>query len=82
VLPPLLAAGAAGAEEATTWPVGDRIFDAVVLRPLGALGTVSGFALFVCSAPVSGAALELDKAWDAFVQAPAEWTFMRTLGDF
>lgn len=80
----LLFAGPVSAEEAsrTEWPLGDRVFDALVLRPLGALGTVSGFALFVCSAPVSGAALRIDEAWETFVQRPAEYTFTRSLGDF
>ncbi len=63
-------------------PVGDQVFDAVVLRPLGFLGTTVGFALFVCSLPLSGPTLQVDVAWDRFVQQPGDFTFHRPLGDF
>jgi hypothetical protein len=64
------------------YPTGDRVFDAMVLRPLGALGTVVGFAFFVCSVPLAGPTRQLDLAWDTFVLAPADYTFERDLGDF
>jgi hypothetical protein len=61
---------------------GDRVFDAMVLRPLGAIGTVVGFGFFVCSIPLAGVTQQLDLAWDAFVVKPSSYTFERTLGDF
>lgn len=61
--------------------VGDRTFDALVLRPLGALGTAVGFGFFVCSLPLAGPTLQLDVAWDTFVGAPFEYTFERGLGE-
>jgi hypothetical protein len=77
----LLAAGpAARAQE--TRPLGDRVFDAIVLRPMGFLGTTVGFAAFVASLPLAGPSLQIDKAWEQFVVEPADFTFQRELGDF
>ena len=60
---------------------GERVFDAMLLRPLGAIGTAVGLALFVCSLPLTAPTLQSDTAWDVFVLRPAGYTFQRALGD-
>ena len=67
---------------ADDYPVGDQAFDVAVLRPLGFLGTVVGFGFFVASLPLSGPTLQVEEAWERFVQAPGAFTFDRALGDF
>lgn len=61
-----------------------RGFDAVLIRPLGALKTGAGFALFVPAAALS--VMEgrdaTKEGWDILVAEPARQTFERPLGDF
>ena len=61
---------------------GAKTFDAIVLRPLGALATGAGFAFFLCSTPLAGVSGKVGIAWDVFVMNPADYTFRRPLGDF
>lgn len=75
-----LAGPAGAAEDAPS--TGDRVFDALLIRPTGALGTVVGFVFFVCSLPLAGPTLQTEAAWDTFVAKPAGYTFGRELGDF
>lgn len=89
VLPILLAltlvaapATAGSGEPEARAAVGDRVFDAAVLRPLGAVGTAVGFAMFVCSLPLAGPTLQVGEAWESFVLKPVDYTFERELGDF
>ena len=67
---------------ASDYPAGDQAFDAIVLRPMGFLGTTVGFLFFVASLPISGPSLMADEAWERFVQQPGDFTFHRELGDF
>jgi len=62
-------------------PVGDQIFDAAVLRPLGALSTFFGGLIFVASSPLAAIDWSFDDSWDYFVQPSYEYTFTRSLGD-
>ena len=76
-------AAQAQAEESFDWVrVPEAIFDILVLRPLGLAATVAGLPMFVASAPLLGPSGEYLTSWDVFVQAPAEYTFTRPLGDF
>lgn len=62
----------------------DRIFDAVVMRPLGALSVIGGSVLFIPAAIVAVPSGKdgIDEAWEIFVDAQVESTFRRPLGDF
>ena len=64
--------------------VGAKIFDCLVLRPLGFAATLVGGGFFVPAALLAspGGADSIDVAWSQFVAAPAQNTFSRPLGDF
>jgi hypothetical protein len=62
--------------------VGGKVFDLVVLRPLGVGGTLVGGLAFLIAAPLSWYAVGFDEVWDLFVMGPVEFTFQRPLGDF
>ncbi|MCH7866864.1 MAG: hypothetical protein IH881_04160 [Myxococcales bacterium] len=61
--------------------VGLSVFDAVVLRPVGVVATLGGFALFVVSVPFVAPAGRIATAWDIFVYASYDDTFVRPLGE-
>ncbi len=63
--------------------VGDKIVDAVVLRPLGALSLVGGAIFFVVTSPLVLVSRVIDypTSWDVMVMAPWEYTVERPLGD-
>jgi hypothetical protein len=65
------------AQEATA---GTMLFDLVVLRPLGFVGTVLGTAAFVVSLPFSLPTKSTDEAAQKLVVDPATYTFARPLG--
>ncbi|MBW2385692.1 MAG: hypothetical protein JRG92_18830 [Deltaproteobacteria bacterium] len=81
-----LCCGLAGPAQAEIhWgEIGAGTFDVLVLRPLGALGTVVGFAMFIPAAILSapGGKDNINSAWDLFVVEPADSAFRRSLGDF
>lgn len=54
--------------------------DAVIARPVGAVATVAGFAVFLVSSPFSALGGNTDEAWDSLVASPANYTFKRPLG--
>lgn len=56
--------------------------DVLVVRPLGAAATVGGFGLFAVASPFAAMAGAADEVFDTLVKAPAEYTFVRDLGDF
>ena len=56
--------------------------DALVVRPLGAVATVAGLAVFVVSSPFSALGGNIREAWESLVTSPAEFTFQRPLGQF
>jgi hypothetical protein len=62
--------------------VGAKIFDVVVLRPLGALAVPVGVTAFVVAAPISSWTLGLNTMWTTFVLDPVDFAFRRPLGDF
>lgn len=64
--------------------VGEKIFDAMVLRPLGFASTVVGLAFLVPAVLVSlpNGPEGREEAWGIFVEAPITRTFRRPLGVF
>lgn len=54
--------------------------DAVIARPVGAVATVAGFAVFLVSSPFSALGGNTGEAWDSLVASPATYTFKRPLG--
>lgn len=59
---------------------GLMVADAAVARPVGAVATVAGFAVFLVSAPFSALGGNTGEAWDSLVASPATYTFKRPLG--
>jgi hypothetical protein len=69
--------------------VGAAALDVAVLRPLGAIASVTGFAFFLASTPlvapsgrIGTIGDRIGTTWDVFVLGPVEYTFQRPLGDF
>jgi hypothetical protein len=60
----------------------DMLVDAVVLRPLGLVGTVLGAAVTVVTLPFTLPAGNASEAAHYLIVEPAEYTFNRPLGDF
>jgi hypothetical protein len=56
--------------------------DFILLRPVGIIGIVTGYTLFVLSSPFSALGGNIQTAWEQMVVAPAKFTFARPLGDF
>ena len=61
---------------------GAYTFDVVLLRPLGFLATVGGFACFTAALPFTAVQWDFGPSWDIFVMGPADYTFLRPIGDF
>jgi len=61
---------------------GAMVADFVFLRPVGIVGLITGFTVFVLSSPFSGFGGNIGMAWGQMVAAPAKYTFARPLGDF
>lgn len=57
------------------------IVDLVVLRPLGLVATVLGAAVYIVSLPFSLAGGNAQQAAQKLVSEPAQFTFVRPLGD-
>ncbi len=69
-------------EQATDWQlVGLSALDAVVLRPVGTLSTLGGFAIFLASAPFVAPTGRIETSWDLFVYGAYDYTFVRPLGE-
>lgn len=62
--------------------IGAKAFDAVILRPIGAAATVGGFGCFLILGPMAAPSQGIGTVWDTLVLGPAEYTFVRPLGDF
>ena len=56
--------------------------DIALARPVGAVATVAGFAVFVVSSPFSALGGNTHEAWNSLVASPASYTFKRPLGAF
>jgi hypothetical protein len=70
------------AETESVWSeVGIKVLDAAVVRPLGAVATVTGLAFFAISAPLVAPSGNIPVAWEVFFLGPYEYTFVRPLGD-
>ena len=63
---------------------GAKVFDALVLRPLGFLAVAVGAVAFLPAALLSSPMGRdgIDDAWEHFVEFPSSQTFDRPLGDF
>ena len=73
------------AQDATTGPYKDpgvMAADVALARPVGAVATVAGFALFLVSSPFSALGGNSQEAWESLVVSPATYTFKRPLGHF
>ena len=55
--------------------------DLVVLRPLGAIATVGGMAVFVASLPFVAPTGHIETTWDIFVFNQYDDTFVRPIGE-
>jgi hypothetical protein len=62
--------------------IGSKLFDVVVLRPLGAGSTVIGCAAFLIAAPLAAPSMGIGPVLERFVTTPFDFTFRRALGDF
>ncbi len=64
--------------------IGAKIFDCLVLRPVGFAGTVAGGIFFVPAAALAspGGMANIEVAWDVFMASQVEYTFNRPLGSF
>ena len=56
--------------------------DVALARPVGAVATVAGFAIYLISSPFSALGGNSKEAWESLVQSPANYTFKRPLGHF
>ncbi|WP_445000305.1 hypothetical protein [Halomonas mongoliensis] len=59
---------------------GAMVADALVARPLLAVATVAGTAVFLVSLPFTALGGGVDTAAETLIKAPAEATFRRCLG--
>ena len=58
------------------------VFDMVILRPAGLIGTAAGTFIYIISLPFSYAGGNQKEALNSLVKKPADYTFKRPLGDF
>jgi len=56
------------------------VFDAALLRPLGAISTLAGAGFFVVSLPLVLPAGQFETAKEVLIDTPVEDTFARPLG--
>ena len=61
---------------------GRMTFDALVVRPIGILGTAFGAAIYIVSLPFSAMGGNSKAAYKKLVVDPIEFTFKRPLGEF
>jgi hypothetical protein len=64
-------------------PTFDRVFDAIILRPVGLVTTIVGGAFFIPAALLASpsGAEGIQAAWQHFVAPSVERTFMTPLGE-
>ena len=77
VLPQVVSAAVAIDETPNEWAM---VGDLLVARPIGAVMTVGGAAVWVVSLPFTLLAGHASEAADSLMLGPAESTFMRCLG--
>jgi hypothetical protein len=56
--------------------------DVLLVRPVSFASIAVGFAVFVVSLPVAIPSGSVGHVWQALVADPAEYTFVRPVGDF
>lgn len=56
--------------------------DVLLVRPLGTAATIGGFGIFAVASPFAAMADATDEVFGTLVEAPANYTFDRDLGDF
>ena len=59
----------------------DKVFDALIMRPMGLVATVFGTGVFIVSLPFTLISGDADKAGEKLVSDPLRYTFKRPLGD-
>jgi hypothetical protein len=82
--PAALAGGEApdmAVEEVKEYNDSAMVFDALVLRPMGAVATVFGAAVWVVFLPVTIISGDVERTGSKFVADPLRYTFKRPLGD-
>ena len=57
------------------------LLDAFLMRPVMLVGTVAGAATFLVTLPFSALGGNMGEAAETLVVEPAEYTFLRPLGD-
>lgn len=77
----LPAAAANGIRGEQTSP-GVMTVDLLLCRPLGLVAMLGGTAVFVVSSPFSALGGNFEEAWNSLVVNPAQYTFVRPLGQF
>ena len=60
---------------------GEILIDLLVMRPLMLVGTVAGAAAFIVSIPFSALGGNVPETAQTLVVEPAQYTFLRPLGD-
>jgi ABC-type molybdate transport system permease subunit len=60
---------------------GDMLLDMVFMRPIMLVGTVVGTAVFVVTSPFSALGGNIGEAAETLVVEPAQYTFVRPLGE-
>lgn len=70
-------------DASTSWrTLGDKVFDAAVLRPFGAATSLAGVGVFALAVPFAWYSEGVGQLWDILVMEPMDFTFERPLGDF
>jgi len=78
---PVLPAAAKNIRGEQTSP-GVMTVDLLLCRPLGLVAMLGGTVVFVVSSPFSALGGNFEEAWNSLVVNPAQYTFMRPLGEF
>ena len=60
---------------------GDILLDALFMRPVMLAGTVIGAAVFIVTSPFSAVGGNLGDSAETLVMEPAQYTFVRPLGE-
>jgi hypothetical protein len=61
---------------------GMMMWDALVMRPVGIVGTALGSVVWLVSYPFAALGGNADQSTERLVMDPFEWTFQRPLGEF
>lgn len=61
-----------------------RVFDVLIMRPLGCAATLIGVGLFPAAALMAapGGREAVEQAWESFILVPAQSVYKRPLGEF